>query len=262
MRLSPTLSACALAALLVLAGCDAAPAPPDDARPDVIAPAAFELDLDLAAAAAATAGANHTNASLRVGIVSAIIGLNLVLPSAATHAATRTEPVVEDGVWVWESTFPIDGDDVTFRLEGAPAGRTVDWRLDITNRELDAFTLYTARTDLDGETGDWQLFHEERGERVEVLRADFAVTAGDARELVFSVPDGRDSGGSSVRYEADGDARAFDWREEPEGLDHLVEWDQATGAGSITADNYNGGVRACWDASLADAPCAETVAAR
>ena len=243
----------ALLALLVLAGCDATD--PDPAAPGLLAPDAFSFEPGFPSARGIVVGENFNNGAFRVGVVSAIIGVNLILPSAATHAATRTQPFVEDGVWVWESTFQQGGNPATFRLEGEPSGREVNWRLSITNRDYDGFTLYTARTDFDGQTGDWRLYYDIDGQRTEVLRAGFEVTGSDSRELTFSIPPGRDGAGSSVLYVHDGSARAFDWHEEPAGFDHLVEWDAVTNEGWIEADNYRGGERGCWDASLADVPC-------
>ncbi|MEL6615288.1 MAG: hypothetical protein AAFQ43_06095 [Bacteroidota bacterium] len=239
--------------LAFLVGCDAV-TETDPAAPAVPSPEAFAFEPSFPTAKS-MAGEHFNNGAVRVGVVSAIIGANLILPSAATHAATRTAPVVVDGVWIWESTFRINNDDNTFRLEGEPAGREVDWNLSITNRDLDDFVLYTARTDFDGQTGDWQLFYLIDGARTEVLRADFEVTGADSRELTFSVPPGRDAAGSTVLYTHDGDARGFDWFEAPENRSHLVEWDVLTKEGFIEADNYNGGVRSCWDAALENALC-------
>ena len=244
----------AIAALALLAGCDASDPATEAIAPAVLTPDAFSFEPDAPDAKKGT-GEHFFNAAFRVGVVSAIVQANLILPAAATHAATQTEPVVTDGVWVWASTFPINNDEVTFRLEGTPQGREIRWRLGITNRDLDDFTLYTARSDMNGETGDWQLFYEENGASVEVLRADFEVTGEDSRELTFSVPPGRDGAGSSVGYVHDGSTREFDWREEPAGLDHYIEWDAATGRGWIEADNYRDGERACWDETLANADC-------
>ena len=254
------LSAALLASLIVLAGCDATTPPDEVDRPEVIAPAAFDFDGDLPDALAA--GENYNNAAFRVGVVTGIIGLNLVLPSAATHAATRATPYVEDGTWIWESTFEINRDDVTFRLEGTPRGREVSWRMGITNSELDDFTLYTGRTDFDGRTGDWQLFYEIEGARTEVLRADFEIESEMEAEITYSVPPGRDAAGSSVLYANDTGVITFDWDQQPENLRHLIQWDERTGAGWIEADNYNGGERACWGPDLEDAPCVPALAAK
>ena len=70
------------------------------------------------------------------------------------------------------------------------------------------------------------------------------------------MPDGvGERGGDAVEYGRDGVARSFDWTQVAEGFDHLIEWDDTTQAGSITATNYNGGVRACWNEVLEDVAC-------
>jgi hypothetical protein len=84
------------------------------------------------------------------------------------------------------------------------------------------------------------------------------VTDADTGEITYTVPETNpnpDARGSTVHYSADGDDRHFDWHQEPEDYDHLVAWDAATEAGSITATNYNNGVEACWDENLEDVPC-------
>jgi len=78
-----------------------------------------------------------------------------------------------------------------------------------------------------------------------------------ACRLTFSVPETNpheEARGASVRYEADGTARLPDGYEPTPGRARLVEWDAATGAGSVTAWSYNDGGRACWDANLDAAP--------
>ena len=252
MRVSSRAAAAALVlAAVSLSACDTAAS--GDAAPDVIAPAAFDLGADAFPDAKAT-GANFANAAVRVGVVSTVIGLHLVLPSAATHAATRAEPfVTDDGVWVWETTVDVLGTPVDIRLEGEPRGRETGWRLSTASGDEAPFTLYTARTRLDGRAGTWALFSREADGPV--LRAEFDTTS-DRGEVTFSVPEGRDNGGSSVLYESEGPARVFDWLDLPEDDRALIEWDAETGAGSIEADTYREGERACWDASLADAACA------
>ena len=88
-----------------------------------------------------------------------------------------------------------------------------------------------------------------------MLTADFEVRDRDDREITFAVPDGRQRGGSSVRYATDGSAQTFDLRLQPQGERATITWDVGSGAGSIVSDGFNGGDRACWDASLRDADC-------
>lgn len=251
-----------LVAVLVLVGCDTG-ADGGDTTPTPPPATAFALDADFPPSSArVAAGANFLNAAGRYGIVSAVVGVNLIIPKAVTDAATRAEPFVEDGTWIWETTTRIQSADVTFRLEGTPDGREVDWRMRITSVDGgtgeigEDFDLYTATTSLDGREGSWQLNYVIDGEPTRVLTADYEVRAEDDRELTFRVPEGREGGGSSVLYRVDGDTQVFDWFNRPGDVRTLVEWDRETRLGFIEADDYNGGARACWDADLNDASCA------
>ncbi|WP_420456519.1 hypothetical protein [Rubrivirga sp.] len=238
----------------VLAGCDTSE--PDGTAPAPISPAAFALDTDAFpdANSRVDAGPNYLNAAARVGIVSTVVGLNLVLPVAATDAVTRDAPTLDpDGDFVWRATVDVFGTPVALRLKGAVEDGDVNWRL-VTAEDTDApFTYYTATTSLDGETGSWRLFNPN--ESGAVLTATFDVRDLNDREVTFRVPDGRENGRSSVRYATDGTEQTFDWLSQPEGDRALIVWDRETRAGSITADAYNGGARACWDADLRDVAC-------
>ncbi|MDX1421131.1 MAG: hypothetical protein R3181_14295 [Rubricoccaceae bacterium] len=267
LRLLPAL---VLLAPLALVGCDDAdPDPGIDpgSPPPVLAADAFAFDGTFpeegGQGARGAFGQNWWNASLRVGIVSLGVGVHLIIPSAATAAAGQADPYVEDGTWVWESTFTVNTSDITYRLEATPDGTEIEWRMLISSDDLgsdgyDAFELYDATTALDGESGSWRLYYEIDGERTRVLEADFEVTGADARELTFTIPEtnpNEDARGSTVRYVSDGDERLFDWHQEPEDYDHLVEWNAETQVGAITATNYLDGGRYCWDEDLEDAPC-------
>lgn len=258
-----------LALALLLAACDATEPINDTADPTPPPAAAFTFDGSFPSPATASAppsavGDHVVQGAVRVGVVSTVVGAWLAIPAAVTDAATDADPVVENGTWIWENTVPIRGTTFTFRLEGTPAGTSVDWQMLVSSdRPVDGYTyddfgLYAATTTLSGRRGDWRLFVPVDGVRTRVLDADFEVTSATVAEITYSVPDTNpnvEARGSSVRYAADGAARLFDWHQEPEDFDHLVGWDAVSHAGFIEATNYNDGVRACWNAQLDDAPC-------
>ncbi len=262
-RFRAALPAAIVAGLVFFAGCDSSSNDLDDA-PAVPAAGAFEFDATFPQSVQGGGMENWANGAFRVSVVTLAVGVHLIIPSAATHAATEAEPVVVNGTWVWENTVPIDGNPVTFRLEGTPEGQEIDWRMLISSNqpidgeEYESFELYNGTTTLDGRTGHWQLYYPIEDVRTHVLSADFDVDSETVREITFSVPETNpnpDARGSTVFYSRAGDARTFDWHQEPEDFDHLVEWSAASHVGSITATNYNGGVRACWDDDLQDTPC-------
>lgn len=253
-------------AVLALAACDTNNATSEAEAPTLIPEAAFAFDADLgntssSRSASGNAGLNFFTGAARVGIVSLVVKANLILPAAMTGAATSVDPIVSDGVWVWSSTRPVNGTDATFRLEGTPDGSFIDWNLRVTTANpatgdaLDDFVLYTARTSLDGKTGTWRLYYRINGERTEVLSADYDVS-GTAKELRFTVEnDNDDNVGSTVLYQTEDGTNTFDWLQKPQDIRTLVEWDEATGAGFIEADDYKGGERSCWNASGDDVAC-------
>ncbi|MEM1117069.1 MAG: hypothetical protein AAF845_16335 [Bacteroidota bacterium] len=244
-----------LALGVVLVGCDSNS---PDGPPEVIAPAAFAIDLDAFPDdnARVAAGPHFLNATVRVGVVTTIIGLNLVLPEAATRAATQVDPVAgDDGeTFVWENTVDAVDNDVEIRLLADASGSRINWRLTVENTSDDVedgpLTLYTASTSFDGQEGTWRLFDPDVD--AAMLTAEFDVD--DTPEVTFAVPEGRPEAGTSVRYETDGAMRTFDFVD-ADGVRTLVEWDTETNAGFIEADDYNGGARACWDAGLANTAC-------
>jgi hypothetical protein len=189
--------------------------------------------------------------------------VHLIVPSAVTNAAGQADPYVENGTWIWENTVPVNGTPVTLRLEATPDGTEIDWRMFVSadglnGADYETFELYNATTALDGKSGTWSLYYDIEGTRTRVLDADFVVTSTNVRELTFTVPETNpnpDARGSTVRYAGDGTDRFFDWHQEPEDYDHLIDWSATMSAGSITADNYNGGQRACWDEFLQDVAC-------
>jgi hypothetical protein len=252
---TPTILAAALA--LVLAACDSSG---PDGAPDVIAPAAFSVDLDAFPDDGARVGAEATflTAAGRVGVVSGIVGLNLVLPERATRAATRVapEPDSTGDAFLWDTTVDVFDNDVQIRLTGDPDGGQVDWTLMTENLSDDAedgpFTYYTAETSFDGREGSWRLFNPDADGPV--LTATFDVD--DTPEITFAVPEGRPQAGATVRYETDGDVQTFEF-EDASGTETLVRWNTVTRAGSIEADDVDGGDRACWDEDLDDVACDE-----
>ncbi len=236
----------------VLVGCDSSA----DEAPPPIPPAAFALDTDSfpSEGARTSAEANYLNAAARVAIVSTVIGSRLALPVRATEVVTRDVPTVNDeGDWNWRGTTNAFGTSVDLRLKGRPEGGEVRWGLysEATGRE--PFTIYTATTTPSGNAGTWRLYQPDVDGAV--LLADFDVRDLDDREVTFRVPFSRPNGGSTVRYATDGSRQTFDWVDQPEGERAVIVWDRETRAGSITADTYNDGARACWDDRLRDVDC-------
>lgn len=250
--------------LFLLAGCDSTSN--DEQAPPAMLPAeAFSLQANLfnqEDASKTSVGTHFTAAALRVWPVSLLIGANLVVPVAVTGAALQADPERDGATWTWTSTARANGEEVTFTLRGTLQGTDVNWSMRITyfdaqaQQQLDDFELYTAQTDISGQTGSWQLYYLINGESRNVLNADFVVPGETEVTITYSVPSSAErSAGDSVRYERDGNAYVFLWQQVEEAMEHDVTWEATTRIGSITASNYNGGQKGCWDEALNNTAC-------
>lgn len=254
--------------LLAAAGCDSVVDP--DVRPsETFSAEAFQMQTELfeeeasAAQSLEAAGeefAHFTEAATRVGVVSTVVKVHLILPALATKAALQAEPVREGDSWIWSTT--VEGDEeFTVTLTGTPSGEQVDWsmRVSSTGEELEDFELYTAETARDRESGSWELYYPIDGERRSVLAADFTIEGESKKQITFRKPESAENAaGDFVQYAVDdGAVRSFLWTQVEEDREHLVEWNAQTKAGALTATNYNDGERACWNADLENAACAD-----
>ncbi len=255
-----------LASGSLISGCDSQGDNGDNGTPpSLISEDAFALQVDLfqpGASKQIATKANFTAAVLRVWPVSVIISANLIVPVAVTVAALQDTPEFTDGAWRWETSVPVEDATVEFELSATPSGSNVDWSMKISaenpvlGQVYDAFELYTARTTVGEQLGTWKLYYKVGGVRTNVLDAGFAVTDDDTKSITYSIPvSAAENGGDSVLYETDGDARHFLWQQVDLGRDHDVEWNAVTNEGSITATNYSGGVKSCWDANFDDRAC-------
>lgn len=251
-----------LALFVSVSGCDNNG---ENDAPEVIAPDLFEVDTDFFSTPSAKneAKTHFVASAVRVWPVSIVVSASLILPAAVTKAALQDTPEFSDGAYRWESSVAYNSTTATFGLHAVPAGSGHDWTALIsfhdpnTQTDIDDFELFTAQTSNGGTEGNWQLFVPTIDQwDSHVLNAQFSRVDADHKTIVFSIPPTASAnGGDSVTYVEDGDERRFVWVQLEQDLTHTVEWNAATGAGSITATNYNGGAKACWDENQDDVAC-------
>ncbi len=254
---------CTMLFVLLLAGCDSVSDDDGATAPPVLPADAFSLKTDLfnqTNASKSMAGTHFAAAALRVWPVSVIISANLIVPVAVTAAALQANPERDGTTWTWTTTTVANGREITSQLAGTLQGSSVRWSMRVSyfdgEQTLDEFELYTAVTDASSQTGSWKLYYPINGQSRNVLNADFAVPSETEATITYSIPaSAENNAGDSVRYEADDNARTFDWTQVGEALNHLIIWDADTRVGSIDATNYNQGQKACWDEDLENSAC-------
>ncbi len=246
-----------------MSGCDNTNT--EDEAPELISPDLFEIDTNFFNSQAASKSApkeNFVNGALRVWPVSLVMTASLALPAIVTNAALQDQAEFADGAWQWESVASFNSSSITFGLTATPDGNGHNWSSSLSfadpasQNQLDNFELFTGRTQNGGTEGNWQLFLPIDETSTNVLNATFTRDSETDKAVTFSIPaTAAENGGDSVTYLVDGDNNRFEWTQVGESMTHTVEWNSVTGAGSISATNFKGGIKSCWDQNQDDAQC-------
>lgn len=247
--------------VILLAGCDSASI--DDANPpEVIAPAAFEVDAFEQSASKSSAGEHLTAALLRYVPVSVTLGVQyLLIPKIVTEIAASAEPLSVDGAWVWTMEQETAQGSFAVEMTGRRDGGSIEWTMVISANNpytghLVDFVLYRGRTSEDGSEGSWELYYPIDGESVNVLDAEFLIESPVEKQITFTVPvSAPQYSGYEVRYSRNDNDRVFYWYQPDTGEEHTLTWNPVTGLGSIQSTSYKDGERYCWDASGSDVEC-------
>ena len=268
-----TFGAFLFACVLLLTGCDAASVSEDTTAPAVLPAEAFALDLNIFQSAEASKMAGyeageHTQHSShyiaavwRVSIATLITGSILFYPAILTEAVQHVEPVIQDDAYVWAADTLINGQRHGVELRARLIGDDVDWNLFVSGVDEESgmyfenFLLYNARTGITSEMGTFDVFFPVNGGSQQVMDGSYAVTSEQTHTLSFSIPEGvEDLGGASATYEVDGIYVTMELTG-AEGDRHVVEWNEETNEGSLTADDYNEGQKSCWNTNYANVDC-------
>ncbi len=257
-----------VAAVALLAGCEADPGRPESAAsaPTLPDPARIVPDLtffdqgEALAAKAVASKANFINAYVRVVVVDALAQLVLTPPVAAFAVALHTIPSPQpDGSWLWVYTWVNGAEEAQIRLRGRAVGDSVEWELRVTalsnDPPFDDVLWFAGTTRGEGAEGRWT-FHDPEltgnpasGELTWGADAD-----GDFLALECLLGDDagdrltwrRDAPDCSLVFHEAGSASGWD-----------VRWNEVDGTGSLMVPDYNGGRRACWDTHQDDTVCPE-----
>lgn len=200
-------------------------------------------------------GTHHTAAAVGVvGINLTVLAITSV-PRLTWAALVRRQPVLEDGQWHWRGSTEILGVTYSGDLAGYTDQGDVVAEVRISSPQVSDFLWYDGRAPIGGTSGQWRVYDAAApGAQTVVSTIDWSHPESDEWTLDFSALAG-DNPGDGLSYAVDGDARSVTWFDASEDETYGIRWDAVTGAGSITAAGYNGGVRSCWDSSLQNTAC-------
>lgn len=266
------LVAALITAQLFMTACDKNPTDPDKPQQPTLPPqnsialdlSAFNQALPKGQSHAAVIGQNFITARLTVAAINLSVGTILAVPTATFAAALSQQPVLKaDGKYHW--IFIVNDGGKSFQADLAgwidvPATEAV-FEMYITTTgvtpALSNFLWYAGRAKLDNKTGYWEIYDALRPVNpIKVLRIDWQVTDQTHATLeLTAVEQGVPTFGDQVTYNTNGTSRSVSLKDVSENATLAIVWDAVTKAGSLTAPNYNGGNKACWDEQLNDVTC-------
>ena len=169
-------------------------------------------------------------------------------------AALTQPPTFEDGRWHWRFDATHGADTFQSHVIGyqEDGNRIFEVRVSSSALQLDDVLFYTGTAPVGGTTGSW-VFNDLEGSGP-VARVDWSHPETDRWILSLTALAGN-ADGDVLAYDVNGTARDVSYSDDSEGTEVVVEWDALTREGSITAPNFNGGQRACWDGELHNVVC-------
>lgn len=203
----------------------------------------------------AVAGLNWAAAALSVGVANLAVVVHLAVPVATWKAATAQAPVLEDGVWHWRFSATEGGHTYAGDLAGYRDGddRVFEMTIGSSALGLEEFLWYRGRAPIGGTTGRWE-FYDPSAPSTVSGSIEWSHPENDVWILTFAAESGVDAG-DELTYRTDAAERTVTFHDASADETVEVHWSGLTYEGWIVAPGYNGGVKACWDGTLANTPC-------
>ncbi|MFW6157625.1 MAG: hypothetical protein ACOC4S_02160, partial [Balneolaceae bacterium] len=179
------------------------------------------------------------------------VAINLI------REAKDTDYTYDEGVFVWEYSYELEGETVDIRLTADPNSEETEayWTLSVTNDEFDSAVLLDGTTSYDGTGGEWHLYDitgESGSTDQPVLSLSWSVDGEENLTSEFTLH-GAESGQEVViGYEEDGDERWFTVDSEEDQIE--IYWNEETREGYF---QRSGETMRCWDSNLEETACEE-----
>lgn len=215
---------------------------------------------------------NWTYSAVSVGFWNVIIGTTFAVPVAAFKTAFNHSPQkIDDKQWQW--SYNVDGftSQYTARLVGTLETNQIQWEMYITKTGINDFAeflWFEGTSDLDGESGQWILYHsptfpeevvhidwEKTGEEVGSVKYTYVRQLDDDRQpndfknstLTYGLQDASFDAYVTIHVYS---ATADDF------IDSQIEWSRADYSGHVMSETFFGDTDwHCWDSTGADSIC-------
>ncbi len=185
------------------------------------------------------------------------------IPMATFAAALTKQPAVgDDGKYHWTFSMEYNGVSLQADLSGvrdSTNGEAI-WEMRITFQgqeyNLDDFLWYAGRSGPNNKSGSWTIYDPTRPDSTyDMLLVQWQENSETSSVIAFTMLAEGDSQNDQITLFRDGADRRMLMYDFSAETTVEVGWNVETGEGYIIAPDYNGGAKACWDASKNDVAC-------
>jgi hypothetical protein len=220
----------------------------------------------------ATTSADHTNwinAFVRAIFVQLLMYDALEEPIGAFALAIHSIPQLQDdGSYLWTYIFVEDNVEYGIFLYGTPLTDRVAWRMEVSANHpefmLDHFVWFDGIVMEDDSEGYWQFYEPvatppaaaaaAATDGTELIRIDWTNSpAENSLRILVNAAGHVDEGDYLEIRETPTMGTAYHYDASENALSNITWF--ADGSGSITAPDYNDGIKACWDTQQRDVDC-------
>jgi hypothetical protein len=216
---------------------------------------------------------NFEFAAGQVGFWNTILTITLAVPVASFYSSFGQKPVfLGDATWQWSYTVDGFASSYTARLTGQIRDENIKWEMFISKKGVgafDEFKWYEGTSDLDGNGGQWMLYHSHEFPE-ELLQIDWKKTGTEVGEITYTIVrelnDNREPevfNGSYLeagKLEGDLDAyyniHYYEVWVVKDFVDVFIEWSTSEYNGHVKAQHkFGDDLWHCWNSNGDDVAC-------
>lgn len=168
---------------------------------------------------------------------------------------------LEGDTWVWEFSQSVEGESITMRVTAEEVGNMVNWELRYSfsapgEEDIDNALMLSAELQSDGTTGTWAIhdFGEADADNTPAIEFEFMIEDDITTFLEMRVFDEVDGNFENLLYEVVDQTASLSFLLGDVPTTY-IEWDRESWEGFVESDDYNNGIRSCWDSDFRTTEC-------
>ncbi len=183
-----------------------------------------------------------------------------MLPNVYFNEEMWGEGTLDGNTWVWEFSQTVEDESITMRVTAEEIEDMVNWELRYSfsspDESIENALLLSAEVRTDGTAGTWAIhsFAEDTGDDAPEIEFEFLIEGDITTMLEMRVFDEVDGNFENLLYQVVDQTASLSFLL-GDALTTYIEWNRETWEGFVESDEYNDGVRSCWDSNLQTTEC-------